>query len=45
MQAGTLSGFDMHLTRDGICGVKSALARLVQRAVAHLMAADDTYLA
>lgn len=42
IHAGTESGFDIHLTRTGICGVRSGLARVVQRAVAHLIAADDT---
>lgn len=42
IHAGTESGFDIHLTRTGICGTRSGLARVVQREVAHLIAADDT---
>jgi hypothetical protein len=42
MQAGTESGFDMHFTRAGIWGTRSGLARVVQRDVAHFMAAFET---
>lgn len=42
MQAGTLSGLDMHLTKAGIWAVRSAFSKVVHRVVAHLMAAEDT---
>jgi len=42
MQAGTDSGLAMHLTRTGIWGTKSGLARVVQRDLAVLTAADET---
>lgn len=43
IQAGTESGFCMHLTREGMCEVKSGLARVLHRAVAHFTAAVATY--
>lgn len=42
MHVGTVSGFDMHLTRDGIWGIKSGFATVAQSDVAHLAAAEDT---
>lgn len=42
MQAGTESGLDIHLTRAGMWGARSALASVVQRDVAHLIAAEET---
>ena len=43
MHAGTDSGFAMHLTSVGICGIISAFSNVAHRVVAHLIAADDTY--
>ena len=42
MHAGTESEFAIHLTKTGMCGMISGLARVVQRLVAHLIAADET---
>jgi hypothetical protein len=44
MHAGTESGFDMHFTRAGMWGTRSGLARVVQRDVAHFIAAVETYV-
>lgn len=43
IQAGTESESDIHLTRTGIWGARSGLATVVQRDVAHLTAAEETY--
>ncbi len=43
MQSGTDVGSDMHLTSIGMCGAKSALAKVVHNAVAHLTAAEVTF--
>src|ERR1700730_16261465 len=43
MQSGTEVGSDMHLTSIGMCGAKSALARVVHSVVAHLTAAELTF--
>ena len=42
IQAGTEVGSDMHLTREGMWCARSAFARVVHSAVAHLIAADET---
>lgn len=43
MQAATESGSDIHLTSTGIWGIRSGFARVVQSAVAHFMAAEETW--
>jgi hypothetical protein len=43
MQSGTEVGTDMHFTSIGMCGAKSALARVEHSAVAHFTAAVETF--
>jgi hypothetical protein len=43
MQAGTVSGLAMHFTSTGMWGVRSGLASVAHRDVAHFTAATETY--